>query len=67
MVKYLNSKLIKYVLNSCRWSGAASKVVFEQIPMLSLDSEWTDEQLFDYFNLTKEERELVINYDKKNN
>jgi hypothetical protein len=33
--------------------------------MVPFDREWTDEQLFDYFNLTDEERNLVMTYDKK--
>ena len=31
--------------------------------MVPFDREWTDDQLFDYFNLTEEERNIILNYD----
>ena len=40
--------------DTCKW-----------IPLVPFDREWTDDQLFDYFNLTEEERNIVLNYDKK--
>ena len=33
--------------------------------MVPFDREWTDELLFEYFGLTEEERNIVLNYDKK--
>lgn len=35
------------------------------IPIIPFDREWTDELLFDYFELSEEERNIVLNYDKK--
>lgn len=32
--------------------------------MVKFDREWTDVQLFDYFGLTEEERNIVLNYKK---
>lgn len=40
--------------DTCKW-----------IPIVPFDREWSDEQLFDYFNLSEEERNIVLNYDKK--
>jgi len=59
-INYLNSKIVQFVLASCRWSGAASKVVFEQIPQIDINRELDDEQLFEYFGLTKEERDIIL-------
>lgn len=58
LIGYLNSKLLKFVLASCRWSGAASKVVFEEIPSVEKTIS-TDIDLYKYFNLTQEEIDHV--------
>lgn len=35
------------------------------IKIVPFDREWSDDQLFDYFELSQEERNIVLNYDKK--
>jgi site-specific DNA-methyltransferase (adenine-specific) len=59
LINYLNSKVIKFVLSNCRWSGAASKVVFEKIPVIDLTKIYTDIDLYKHFNLSQEEINLI--------
>ena len=33
------------------------------ITNIPFDREWTDEHLFDYFELSEEERNIILNYD----
>jgi len=61
LIKYLNSKIIQFVLSSCRWSGAASKIVFEKIPQITFDRNWDDEELFKYFDITEVEKKFILN------
>jgi hypothetical protein len=35
------------------------------ITIFPFDREWSDGLLFEYFGLTEEERNIVLNYDKK--
>lgn len=43
-----------------------SKLTCEWIPLIPLDREWTDEELYKYFNLNENEIELIENYVKTN-
>lgn len=59
LLNFLKSKLIKYVLSSCRWSGAASKVVFENIPNIDISLSRTDNDYYNLFNLTQNEIDSI--------
>ena len=61
ILKYLRSNTIRYFLGNCRWSGAAAKEVFENIPKIDFKKSWTDKQLYEYFNLTEQEINLIEN------
>jgi hypothetical protein len=65
MIKYLNTKMIKYLISLKKITQRVKKDTFSLVPIIPFDREWTDELLFDYFNLTQEERNIVLNYDKK--
>lgn len=59
LLDFLNSKLMKYVLGSCRWSGAASKVVFENIPDIDFSVKRSDGEIYEFFKLTDIEIETI--------
>lgn len=65
LLKLLKTKLYKFYLNTFKWSGFHNPIILNKLPIPNLNYDFTDEQLFDYFNLTEEERNLVLNYDKK--
>ena len=44
--------------NICKYSGYYSLGVLKRIPILPIQK-WTDEMLFEYFELTQEEIELI--------
>ena len=54
-----DSKIMKFVLKKCRWSAVLSKEILEKIPKLDLLREWTDEDLYKHFNLTKKEIKFI--------
>jgi superfamily II DNA or RNA helicase len=62
---YLNTTLCKKIISLRKISQHINPSTFKWIPLVPFDREWTDELLFDYFNLSEEERNIVLNHDKK--
>ena len=58
---YLETKFSKYLLSLRKISQHIKPDTLKWIPMVPFDREWTDEQLFEYFDLTEEEIELILN------
>ena len=60
MIKYLNSKLIKFlVCKECKYSGFNNIGILKLIPNVNFKINWTDQQLYEYFNLSQEEIDLI--------
>jgi len=59
VIEILNSKPYKYVLNKTKFSGFYHGTVLKNIPKVDLSKSWTDEELYKYFNLTKEEIQKI--------
>jgi len=51
----LQSKLMKYILETAKWSGFGNEKVFTSLPNLPRDKKLSDEDIFNLFNLTEEE------------
>ena len=58
IIDYLETKTIKTLIKSIKTNTPNSKSLFKYIPDLDFSKTWTDEELYNYFNLTQEE----INY-----
>jgi len=58
----LNTKLIKYLFKTAKWSGFGNEKVFCALPDLPTDCAMSDLQMYELFNLTKEEQSYVENY-----
>jgi site-specific DNA-methyltransferase (adenine-specific) len=56
---YLNSKIIKLLISLRKNKQHVTSKVFELVPMVPFDREWKDEMLYEYFNLTQEEIDLI--------
>ena len=56
-VNILNSKLYKFVFTICKWSGFNIEKIYHNIPFITENI--NDSELYEYFNLTKEEIELI--------
>ena len=57
LLKYLNSKLIKYYEYIGRQGGW--NILGHHIPDIDLSKSWTDEEIFDNFNLSEEEKQYI--------
>jgi site-specific DNA-methyltransferase (adenine-specific) len=66
LLSYISTKFANCVLSLRKISQHIKPDTCKWIPIVPFDREWTDDQLFEYFNLTEEERNLILNYDKKN-
>jgi len=57
----INLKLFKYILKTAKWSGFGNDKVFYALPVLP-EKKVLDSELYDYFNLSNEERVYIENY-----
>lgn len=65
LLSYLNTKFSNFLLSLRKVSQDIKPDTCKWIPIVPFDREWTDELLFDYFELNEEEKNIVLNYDKK--
>ena len=65
LLSYLKTNFANYLLSIRKVSQTIKPDTCKWIPMVPFDREWTDDQLFEHFNLTEEERNLILNCDKK--
>ena len=52
----MNTLLLRYVYLTAKWSGFGHERVFDALPALPMDRILTDEEMFDQFELSEEER-----------
>ena len=57
--EYLESKFVRYLVLSIKKSTPNSKSVFQNIPNIDTTRSWTDAELYEHFNLTQEEINLI--------
>jgi len=62
LVHNLNSKLVRYILTTAKWSGFGNEKVFRKLPNLPVDRKMTDAEIYLLFELTDNEREYVENH-----
>jgi len=58
---FLTSKLYRFFVDEVKSSGF-NFAPWALLPMLSENKKWTDEEIYDYFKLTDEERKYVNNH-----
>lgn len=56
---YLKTKFVRFLVLQMMTSINVSKAVFAFVPQQDLTRQWTDEELFDKYELSKEERAFV--------
>jgi hypothetical protein len=61
LISLFNSKLYKFIQHQLMVGGMRGKSFYE-LPVMDLSKIWTDEELFEYFNLTEEEVSLINEY-----
>jgi len=57
--QYLETNTIKTLIKSVKTNTPNSKSLFEQIPDIDLTKSWTDEELYQHFNLTQKEIDYI--------
>lgn len=58
LIALYESALYRYIQDQMNSGGMRGKNFYE-LPVMDLTRKWTDDELFDHFGLTKEERKLV--------
>lgn len=61
LVSYLNSSLVKFIAKKYRSSSLNSYIFFKNVPQVDFTRSWTNEELYEHFNLTQEEILLIEN------
>ncbi len=61
LLSYLKTDFSNKLLSLRKISQHIKPDTCKWIPIVPFDREWTDELLFDYFNLTDEEKKLILN------
>lgn len=59
ILSYVQSKIYKFIALTGKWSGYLNKQVILGLPDLGRSKKWTDVELYQYFNLTEEEINLI--------
>jgi hypothetical protein len=64
IVDFLNSKLINVITQKlCKYSGFNSDVVMQNLPKLDFTKKYSEEDLYNEFKLSDEEKEYIRNYE----
>ena len=58
-ISYINTKFVKFLISIKKNKQHVTSIVFQLVPQVPLDREWTDEQLYEYFKLTPEEINFI--------
>jgi len=59
LVHNLSGLLLRYIFKTAKWSGFGNEKVFCKLPNIPTHSKMTDDEIFDYFQITEQEREYV--------
>ena len=62
VMSVLNSKLYHFIMESNKWSGFNNKQVIRTFVFPELNQVYTDDQIYDQFDLTPEEKTFVNSY-----
>lgn len=59
LMSFLKTKFVNYLICLRKIDSSIKPTTFKWVPMVPFDREWTDSQLYEYFNLTEEEINLI--------
>ena len=59
LANYLRTRFVRFLISHLSFSQDITKERFFYVPVLNMDSDWTDEQLFARYDLTKDEIEFI--------
>ena len=61
VISYINTKFFHFLLGMKKVTQDTTKKVYDLIPLVDLNQEWSDEKLYQLFNLSEEEIEYIEN------
>ncbi len=61
LLSYMNTEFCNFFLSLRKKTQDINPGTCQWIPTVPFDREWSDEMLFEYFGLTEEEKELILN------
>lgn len=59
MISIFTSKIFKFILTVYKWNGFNDVTILKNLPKLDLSKSWTDGELYQHFNLTTQEIQLI--------
>ena len=59
MLNYLETNFVSFLISKVKRMQVNSQTVFNAIPLLDFNINWTDEMLYSYFNLSADEISLI--------
>lgn len=59
---YYSSKLIKFIMNSNKWTQYILSQILNYIPINDFTKKWTEEEIYKFFNLSEEEITYIGKY-----
>jgi hypothetical protein len=59
IISYLHSDLISFVRKATQWTASWSKPILDKLPQIPLNKEMNNQEIYQYFGLTKEEVKYV--------
>ena len=61
LLSYLKCKLTNYLLSLRKISNTVKPDTCKWIPIVPFDREWNDELLFNYFDISEDEKKIILN------
>lgn len=58
----INSKLFHFMMAANKWSGFNNKQIIRRFPLPKLTKVYKDKDVFDWFQLTTDERQFVLDW-----
>jgi len=65
LASFMNSRLMRYIFTTAKWSGFGNEIVFSSIPKIQLNKKLTDKEIYSLFSLTEQEIDYIKNYSTK--
>ena len=62
MFEYFKTKFVRFSISIYKLNQNLHRGELMAVPYMDFSKEWTDEKLFDYFELTQEERDFINTY-----
>lgn len=58
-VSYLKTKFVRFLISRIISGGSVSRKAFKMVPVQEMNEEWSDEKLYEKYELTEKEREMI--------